>query len=75
MRFTWIESISQLHFDLSMSELRYLASRTIFKDLPFAMMITEFMKVLPSGCSSLFFGEMILYCSSISSIWLNFSCK
>ena len=47
-------SIGQLHFDSSISELRYLASKTIFSDSPFARMITELMKVLPFGCSSLF---------------------
>ena len=32
--------MGQLHFDSSMSELRYLASRTIFNDSPLARMIT-----------------------------------
>ena len=40
-------SIGQLHFDSSFSELRYLASRTIFSDSPFARMITGLIKVLP----------------------------
>ena len=33
-----------------MSELRCLASRTIFNDSPFAKMITGFMNVLTFGC-------------------------
>ena len=38
-------------------------------------MITGFMNVLPVGCSSLFTGEMISYCSSISRNRLTLSCK
>ena len=75
MRITWIGPIGQLHLDSSISELRYLASRTIFNDSPFAKMITGFMNVLPFGCSSLFTGEMISYCSSISSNRLSLCCK
>ena len=41
--------MGQLHFDSSMSELRYLASRTIFNDSPLARMITGLMNVLPFG--------------------------
>ena len=58
-----------------MSELRYLASRTLFNDSPFAKMITGFMNVLHLDCSSLFTGEKISYCSSISSSLLTLSCK
>ena len=58
-----------------MSEFKYLASRTICNDSPFAKMITGFINVLPFGCSSLFTGEMISYCSSISSNLLILSCK
>ena len=54
-------SIGQLHFDSSISELRYLASETIFSDSPFARMIRGLIKVLPFGCSSLFTGEIISY--------------
>ena len=68
-------SIGQLHLDSSISELRYVESRTICNDSLFAKTITVFMKVLPFGCSCLFTGEMISYCSSISSIWLSLSCK
>ena len=68
-------SIGQLHFDSSISELRYLASKTIFSDSPFARMITGLMKVLPFGCSSLFTGEIISYCSKISSNRFTLSCK
>ena len=39
-------SIGQLHFDSSISELRSLASKTIFTDSPFARMITGLMKEL-----------------------------
>ena len=59
--------MGQLHFDSSISELRYLASRTIFNDSPLARMITGLMNVLPFGCSSLLTGDIILYCSKISS--------
>ena len=48
--------MGQLHFDSSISELRYLASKTIFSDSPFARMITGLMKVLSFGCSSVFTG-------------------
>ena len=58
-----------------MIEFKYLATRTIFNDSPFAKMITGFINVLPFGCSSLFTGEMISYCSSVSSYWLTYSCK
>ena len=53
--------MGQLHFDSSISELRYLASKTIFGDSPFARMITGLMKVLPFGCSFLFTGDIISY--------------
>ena len=68
-------SIGQLHFDSSISELRYLASKTIFNDSPFAGMITRLMKVLPFGCSSLFTGDIISYCSEISSNLFTLSCR
>ena len=57
--------MGQLHFDSSISELRYLASKTIFSDSPFARMITGLMKVLFFGCSSLFIGDIISYCSKV----------
>ena len=56
-------SMGQLHFDSSISELRYLPSRTIFSDSPLARMITGLIEVLPFGCSSLFTGDIISYCS------------
>ena len=40
--------------------MRYLASRTVFNDSPFARMITGFVNVLLFGCSSLFTGKAIL---------------
>ena len=64
-----------MHFDSSISELRYLASKTIFNDSHFARMIAGLIKVLPSGCYSLFTGEIILYCSKISSNLFTLSCK
>ena len=59
--------MGQLHFDSSISEMRYLASKTIFSDSPFARMITGLMKVLPFGCSSLFTGDIISFQSKILS--------
>ena len=56
VKITCIGSVGQLHFDSSFSELRYLASKTIFSDSPFDRMITGLIKVLPFGCSSLFTG-------------------
>ena len=75
VRITCIGSIGQLHFDSSINELRYLESRTIFNDSLFARMITGLINVLPFGCSSLFTGEIILYCSKISSNLFTLSCK
>ena len=75
VKITCIGSIGQLHFDSSISELRYLASKTIFNVSPFARMITRLLNVLPFGCSSLFTGEIILYCSKISSNLFTLSCK
>ena len=59
--------MGQLHLVSSISELRYLASRTMFSDSPLANMITGLIKVLPFGCCSLFTGDIISYCSKISS--------
>ena len=67
--------MGQLYLDSSMSELRYIASRTIFSDSPLARIKTGLIKVFPFGCSSLFLGEMISHCSSISSNQLTLSCK
>ena len=47
VKITWIGSIGQLHFDSSISELRYLAFKTIFSDSRFARLITGLTKVLP----------------------------
>ena len=68
-------SIGQLRLDSSISELRYLASRTIFSDSPLARMITGLIKVLPFGCFSLFTGDIISYCSKMSSSLFTLSCK
>ena len=74
-KITCMGSIGQLHLDSSISELRYLASKTIFSDSPFAKMITGLINVLPFGCSSLFTGEIISYCSRIFHNLLTLSCK
>ena len=38
-------------------------------------MITGLIKVLPFGCSSLFTGDINLYCSKMSSSLFTLSCK
>ena len=76
-------SLGQLHLDSSMSELRYLASRTVFTDSsdfshfsdPLARIITGFIKVFPFGRSTLFTGDIISYCSKMSSSLLTLSSK
>ena len=65
VKITCIGSIGQLHLDSSISELRYLASRTTLSDSPFAKIITGLINVLPFGCSSLFTGDIISYCSKM----------
>ena len=75
VKITCMGSIGQLHFDSSIDQLRYLASKTIFSDSPFARMITGLIKVLPFGCSSLLTGEIISYCSKMSSNMFTLSCK
>ena len=67
--------MGQLLLDSSKSELKYLASRTNFSDSPLARMITGLIKVFPFGCSSLFTGDRISYCSKMSSHLLTLSCK
>ena len=67
--------MGQLHLISSTSDLRYLASRTIFSDSPLFKMITGLIKVLPFGCSSLFTGDIISYCSKMSSSLFTLSCK
>ena len=59
--------MGQLHLDSSISELRYLASRTVFSDSPLAELVTGLIKVLPFDCFSLFTGDIISYCSKMSS--------
>ena len=45
-----------------MDELRNLASRTIFNELPLAKILTRFVNGwFPFGVSSLFTGEMFLF--------------
>ena len=67
--------MGQLHLDSSISELRYLAIRTIFSDCPLAKMITGLIKLLPFRCTSLFTGDIISYCSKISSSLFTLSCN
>ena len=67
--------MGQLHIDSSIRALRYLASRTIFSDSPLASMITGLIKVLTFVCSSLFTGDMISYCSKMSTNLFTLSCK
>ena len=52
--------------------MRYLAPRTIFNDYLLARIITGLIKVFPFGCSSLFTGDIIWYCSRMSSSLLTF---
>ena len=75
VKITCIGSMGQLHLDSSIKELRYLASKTIFSDSPFAKMITGLINVFPFGCSSLFTGDIFSYCSKISNNLLTLSCK
>ena len=75
VKITCMGSIGQLHLDSSVNELRYLASKTIFSDSPFAKMITGLINVLPFGCSYLFTGDIISYCSKIFNNLLTLSCK
>ena len=70
VKITCIGSMGQLHFDSSISELRYLASKTIFSDSPLTRNITGLMQVLPFGCSSLFTGDIVSYCSKYQVIYL-----
>ena len=58
-----------------MSELRYLACRTFLSDSPLARIMTGLIKVFPFRCSSLFTGNMISYCSRMSSNLSTLSCK
>ena len=69
--------MGQLHLDSSISELRYLASKTIliFSDTHLARAITGFMKLFSFGCSSLFSGEIIPYCSRMSYNLFTLSCR
>ena len=65
-------SIGQLRLDSSISELRYLASRTIFGDSPLARMITGLIKVIPFGCSSSFTGDIfhiVLNCQVVCLLY------
>ena len=49
VRVFWIGSLGQLHLGSSLSELRYLASRTFFNDYPLAKLIMGYMNVFPYG--------------------------
>ena len=63
--------MGQLNLDLSVGELRYLASSTIFSDSTLARL----MKTFPIGCSSFFTGDMISFCSRTSSSLFTLTCK
>ena len=67
--------MGHLHLDSSNGELRYLASRTIFSDSRIARMITGLIKVLHFGCFSLLSGDIISYCSKMSSSLFTSSCR
>ena len=67
--------MGQLPLVSSISELRYLASRTIFSDSSLAKMISKLIKVLPFGCFSLFTGDITSYCSKMKSSLFTLSCK
>ena len=56
------------NLDSSRSELMYLASKTICNDSLLAKIITVFMNAFSFGCSSLFTGEMISFCSNILTL-------
>ena len=66
--------MGQFYLVSSTSELRYLASRYIFSDSPLAKMITGLIKVLSFGCSFLFTGDKISFCSKMSSCLFTLSC-
>ena len=70
---TWIGSIGKLNLDSSMSELRYLASKTTFNDAPLARIITGCVNVFPFGCSSVLSGEMFSFYSKLTSNLLTLS--
>ena len=53
--------MGQLHLDSSMSELMYLASKTIFNDSPLAKKIMGILNVFLFGCSSLFTGKQFQF--------------
>ena len=59
LRFTCIGSMGQLHFDLSIGEIKYRASRTILSDSPLARLFTGLMNVFLLGRCFLFTGEII----------------
>ena len=55
-------SIGQLHLDSSISELRYLASRTTFSDSPLARMITvQTILVVPLCLLEIYFHNVLEY--------------
>ena len=58
-----------------MRELRSLASRIIFNDLPFARIVTGLMNVLSFDCCSSFTGDIFSYSYRMSSNLLTSSCK
>ena len=69
VRITSKGSMGQLHFDSSISELRYLASRTIFSDSPLAKTITGLINVLPFFLLVIIF-HIVLKCQVICLLYL-----
>ena len=61
--------------DIKLRKLRSLAYRTNFGGSPLARILTGLIKVLPFGCSFSFTGDIISYCSRMSSNLLTLSCK
>ena len=67
--------MGQLHLNSSISELRYLTSKTIFSYSALAGRVTRFMKVFLFRCTSSITDEITSYCSRMSSNLFNLSCK
>ena len=70
MIITGIGSMGQFHFDSSISDFKYRATKTILRDSLMARLMTEFINVFPMSCCSLLTSEINLYCSRISKIHL-----
>ena len=73
--YTCIGSVGQMHFDSSIREYTYRASRTILNQSPLARKILGMMNMYSLGCCFFFTGEIISYCSRIFKSLTTFSCK